>query len=373
VAENPDRAGAAEAAVERIAVALDRRRGNPPGPRTSSLKVRDATAEECGRVLADLQARAAAEALGGLNGLLVDFVTVAPRLGLRPVEWCGARCQGEVLVVPCAKATNGRACAAERPIHLGRYGPDFRAAVARLASAIPDLLADYGSWQKLRDAMAERLARACVRTRTRRLSLYSFRHAAIATWKAARLTSAEIAALAGHKNGAMQQRYAGSQHGWDAGDELPQPDAALVVAISARSELLPRTEVRLQPETLITIELTDTALMTEAPFDEHPVLPETAGEDKGWPTPTAAAGPELAAFVLDLNADLGSQLHCFETIEPLPVPRAAAPGATAPLQTAVDRFAGFLFRPALRPHDTVDEGRGTGPYEGPVISTCLDV
>ncbi|MBU1306471.1 MAG: hypothetical protein KKF33_13250 [Alphaproteobacteria bacterium] len=55
--------------------------------------------------------------------------------------------------------------------------------------------AEFAKWQKV---LAEQLRRACVRIGIRELSLYSFRHVAIATWAAAGLSPKEIADLSGH-------------------------------------------------------------------------------------------------------------------------------------------------------------------------------
>jgi hypothetical protein len=81
---------------------------------------------------------------------------------------------------------------------------------------IGSLVEKHGSWEKVHAILAERLARICRRLRLVRISLYSLRHAAIATWKRAKLSRIEIAALAGHISIMTASRYyAPSKHGWD--------------------------------------------------------------------------------------------------------------------------------------------------------------
>ncbi|WP_191970016.1 site-specific integrase [Methylobacterium planeticum] len=218
-------------AKARIDAALERRRSKAIPNRTSRCKVRDPGSEEYDAVLADLMARARLAEADTIDRLLPVFVLAAPQVGLRPIEWAAAWIDGEALVVPCAKRTNGRGCADHRRIGLGGLDASVQSAISLILGLLPGLL-EVAPWERLRKTLAERLARSCARARQRRLSLYSFRHLALASWKAAGLDPAGIAALAGHKTVAMQRSYAGARHGWCHQTGLAIPDPELAAAIS---------------------------------------------------------------------------------------------------------------------------------------------
>jgi hypothetical protein len=227
----------AESMQVRIWTALDRRRGRPRFPRTATLKVKDLAVEEIGLVQVDLVQRALSPQADLMDQFLPPFLVAAPVVGPRPVEWIGADFDGTVLVLPVAKYSNGRGCSAEREMSVAHLGPELAAAIRTLLALLPDLLRQYETWPRLRNALAERLARACVRVGVRRLSLYSLRHCALATWKASGLSSIVIAALAGHASLGTQETYAGPHHGWDAAAGNPEPDPDLVAALAAKVAL----------------------------------------------------------------------------------------------------------------------------------------
>ena len=93
-----------------------------------------------------------------------------------------------------------------------------------------------GNWRKILGRLGERLARVCARLEICRWSLYTTRHVAIANWKRAGLSDAEIAALAGHSSTrTARQHYAGGRHGWTAEFACARPDPDLVAAIVAHN------------------------------------------------------------------------------------------------------------------------------------------
>lgn len=233
VARQPSEAAEAELARIRIQDALRERRGRPATRRTASRKVKNATKDECLRVGEDLKVRAARSTADILDHLLPAYVIAAPIIGARPCEFVGAEIEGERLMLPVAKATNGRGAGPLRSIGFAKFAPETVAAIRLLVAILPVAMERYGTWSRLRNALSERLARSCVRTETRRLALYCFRHVAIATWKAAGLDALAIAALAGQASLKTQQTYAGSRHGWTTG-ELPEPDPELMAKIERR-------------------------------------------------------------------------------------------------------------------------------------------
>lgn len=200
--------------IERTAELLNRRRGNPEA-RTSRLKCMDVTKEESQLIADDLRTRVSIKR-DIVNEVLLLFVQVAPCFGLRPCEWQSTRIVARTLVVLNAKSSNERAPGSNRCISLERASEQTVLGIERLIEMIGTLVERHGSWEKVHGILAERLARICRRLRLVRISLYSLRHAAIATWKKAKLGRIEIAALAGHISIKTASRhYAPAKHGWD--------------------------------------------------------------------------------------------------------------------------------------------------------------
>lgn len=212
-------ADTADRVMKRIDAALNGRRGRPGCARTASLKVKDATQDEARAVFEELRRHVLAHRhTAALAAAL--YVVVGPKIGMRPIELCGAKVEGTRIEVPCAKRARGEPD--WRGLDLCAYPASLieatRALVA-LAPSSPDVAAAHG-WHK---GMAESLARACKRIGQRRLAPSSFRHVAIATWEAAGYTASEIARMAGHVDVATARRhYARSRHGWTVA-ALAQP------------------------------------------------------------------------------------------------------------------------------------------------------
>ena len=176
----------------------------------------EVTKEEVQLIADDLQKRIAAHKTDMVNQALCLIVQLAPRFGLRPCEYERARVVGRTLVILNAKFSNARAPGVDRRICLERVPEKLVRGIDQLIGMIRALVEKHGSWQKLHDILAERLARICRRLRLVRISLYSLRHAAIATWKKAKLSRVEIAAMAGHISVKTASRhYAPSRYGWD--------------------------------------------------------------------------------------------------------------------------------------------------------------
>ena len=203
------------AGVTKIYELLEQRRGHPEA-RTSRLKCMEVTKEEIQLVADDLRKRIDVNKADIVNEALLLFVQLDPRFGLRSCEWERARIVGRTLVILNAKVSNGRAPGVDRRISLERVSGQLVLGIQRLTRLIRTLVEKHGSWQKVHAILAERLARICRRLRLVRISLYSLRHAAIATWKKAKLSRVEIAAMAGHISVKTASRhYAPSRYGWD--------------------------------------------------------------------------------------------------------------------------------------------------------------
>jgi hypothetical protein len=205
------------------------------------------------------------------------LIEVGPHVGLRPCEWLNATIVGHKLHVVNAKGGNGRAMGGVRSIGLGSLPVKIAALVTHLIGQVRLLFAEASrNWRKVLGRLGERLARVCARIGIRRWSLYTTRHAAIANWKRAGLSDAEISALAGHSSTrTARQHYAGGRHGWTADFACARPDPDFVAAIvahnsaklpaSANSGILSVTAIR-------AAEPTD---MTDALAVPAPILPRS--------------------------------------------------------------------------------------------------
>ena len=213
------------------------RRGPCP-KRTSRTKLKGGTYAEFRRILADFVRRSRLPSgLDRTDTVLATMVKVGPFVGLRPCEWLRATIMGHTLRVVNAKSGNGRALGEEREIGLSGLPLKIVTLVSHLIRLVPLLFAEAGNnWRKVLGRLGERLARVCARIGIRKWSLYTTRHVAIANWKRAGLSDAEIAALAGHSSTrTARQHYAGGRHGWTEEFACARPDPDLVAEIVAHN------------------------------------------------------------------------------------------------------------------------------------------
>ena len=245
----------------------------------------------------------------------------------------------------CAKRTNGRACADERYIGLGGYDPAIRAAVTRVVALMPEAMSAYGTWLRLRDALAERLARSCARAGVRRLSLYSFRHAALATWKAAGLAP-EVA---------VSDVDEDARHGWDAREGLPEPDPELVALIAAGPAPAQETAVhQLKSDPSVSSDETMDARMLVSQSGEAAV---DLGEDEMVPRSSCPDVHEEVADVADAEDEGRTGDHALlgeerrpddeDLFAPFPMPAPARARPEPPQSSAIELFKLFHEGPIL--------------------------
>jgi integrase len=233
VARGAVRATDAEYQKDLMSAILQKCRGRPE-PRTSAKKVKDLTLEEYRKIRTELEND---DLHDPIRKALYSMVLVGPFIGLRPCEWLNATFANGRLKIKNAKATNGRAPGEFRQIDIRNFPEQIVGAAIHLAKTMRGLLVSHGGeWRKLLKILAERLARACKRIGIRRLSPYSLRDAAIATWKRAGRSPAEIAALAGHASLKTANRhYAGARHGWSPDFAVAEPSRTSVVWILDRA------------------------------------------------------------------------------------------------------------------------------------------
>jgi integrase len=218
--------------MERIEAALLSRRGRPTTPRGSSRRVMNATALEAGLSFSRLKTLAVRNRSMSAAGAAL-YLLVEPRIGLRPIEYCGATIDGSILVIENAKRADGQDLV--RRIDLSAYPETVLSAIRALISLMPatDNAHVFKLW---RNTIASSLARASLVAGGRRLSLYSFRHIALATWEKNGFSAAEIALLAGHLSlHTARSHYARAGSGWDV-KELPQPGHAPAHATDRQPE-----------------------------------------------------------------------------------------------------------------------------------------
>lgn len=200
-----------------IRTLLDARRGVPDTLRTAAAK-NIATKEEAEKTFVALR-ELAQTSKHPVPIAAALYVFVVPRIALRPIELLGARVVGKKLIVLNAKRRLRQSL--ERTISLKRFADSFIEALKWLiilAKAGVSLYSDpERGFELWRNKLASCLARVSkdVCGDDRRLSLYSFRHIAIATWKAAGYSAATIARLVGHLLLSSAGRYyAPAKAGW---------------------------------------------------------------------------------------------------------------------------------------------------------------
>jgi len=226
-----------ERLVGRVESALQRRRGVPERPRTSSRKRKSIPQEEVGRLLAALAHRVWAAPADHAPAMLALALFVHSQLGHRGIEGAAARLDGHWLVLRNAKANADRAGAPERRIDLSAMGPLVRRAVVAYLRLRDEMVERYDGYENWYRAASERLGRLCESLAIERVAFSSLRHVSLATWKRAGLAPFVIAALAGHSSRRSAGRYyAGAGGGW-ALEGLPRADATRVLLLELRAEM----------------------------------------------------------------------------------------------------------------------------------------
>lgn len=220
-----------ETAWSKVDAALTARKARipPDQKRTSAKKVVDATEQEARALFYELKRHALAH--GNPNAILAClFVLAAGHGGFRPIELRGATLAGTVLTLPNAKKRPGHE--PKRAIDIADLDVDVQKGIGLMLSLIDHGLSkpEFAAWQKV---IANQMMRACKRIGIRILSLYSFRHVAIASWAAAGLSPEEIAKLCGHISiRTAHTHYARADKGHRrravVRPATPEPDAAFM-------------------------------------------------------------------------------------------------------------------------------------------------
>lgn len=152
------------------------------------------------------------------RALLIWCIATEP-VGLRPGEWDAARrdtsAEGApLLIVPNAKATNGRGNGESRTLDLSGCTPAQLQAIDDLLDLVEGYRSEDG-FERFQSQIGKylyRASRVALSKRTQYPSLYTFRHQFSANAKS-HLNQQEVAALMGHASDATSQRhYAQKRH-----------------------------------------------------------------------------------------------------------------------------------------------------------------
>jgi hypothetical protein len=283
--------------------ALERRRGRPPEPQGASIKAEDATRDEAEKTFRRLKALVLAT--GSQSAMAAGlYVLVVPRIGIRPIELLDGEVVGTQLRIKNAKWRPG--LAVYRTVSLKRFAPVFIEATKWLC-----VLAQQGcengkhaTWEERfnawRNSVAECLARASEATCGRRLALYSFRHSAIATWKAAGFSAADIAEMAGHLSlKSAWKHYAPAKVGWrepvivepvrrDANippQELPNTEAAMQATSDSPADKAKARRSHLPPSSGTDTSSTAQSASKRVQDDRHPSAAKSGFVVEEFPQP----------------------------------------------------------------------------------------
>lgn len=218
--------------------------------RTSARKLKDVFAAD----LLNLR-----DHLSFVDPLTAAFVTAAWTTGLRPTEWTRAKLEMSAdrwrLQVWNAKRTNGRSHGVNRTLWFSML--DFKR-----VTAIRDVIAAFGeaSDRNRIDALKERFERAFRGAnqvlwprRKMKITPYTLRHACGARLKAT-YTSAEVAALMGHRSDLTAYTHYGRFHEAKGGGlpPLPKADPADVanVRLDKDANLQRLAKAKMKPATI---------------------------------------------------------------------------------------------------------------------------
>lgn len=210
-----------EAAMERyeqLLAGLEERRGKPDPEYGATRKETAVDKRDAIRVFRYLKGMVLR---GGSRSAMAAglYVLLVSRLALRPIELLEAEVVGDELRIRNAKWRPGMPD--YRWLSLRRFAPTFIEALRWLIvlarAGVEDGSGDCEEvrFERWRNRIASCLARASKIAIRKRLSLYSFRHLGIATWKSSGFSAAEIAAMAGHLDlKTAGKHYAPASSGW---------------------------------------------------------------------------------------------------------------------------------------------------------------
>jgi integrase len=178
-----------------------------------------------------------------ISAWIVGYLIVASRVGWRPGEILALRLIGRILSAPAEKVGNLRGLCDTVEITIGeRYPEKYLAQLQRWIAETQQLADIYGCREALKDAMAERIRRACLLLGIPGLAPYALRHFAIACLKRSGWSREEIAAIVNHgSNRTAGERYGKARNGIKRPKPIFSVDPARVAAVRRNAkEFTPR-------------------------------------------------------------------------------------------------------------------------------------
>lgn len=215
---------------ERLRKGPDPKKSGPK--RTSAKKRKSLSIEEFKRLERFLKSSGRTD-----DWLIRCFLGFGIALFLRPSEYRSAQVKGTTLIVHNAKASNGRANGRQRERDIAGLGVEGISALVKFLRRLREETDEAGSWKKVHDRLASRLARVCSHLGIARVSLYTLRHVGMATAKTW-MAPVEVAAAAGHASvHTATSHYAKRRTGWIGLRLAGKPSAESVAKVRGTAKL----------------------------------------------------------------------------------------------------------------------------------------
>lgn len=193
---------------------------DPLPKRTSAQKRKSLPRAHLDRIVAELEARGSRNCLLASQWLQANLI-----VGLRPIEWPGARLEGDVFTVLNAKTTNDRSHGDSRSMVL-TINDQERELLTRWLETVATMADD---WNRTYEAVRRRLyvvVRHLFGKGAKHITLYSPRHQFAADQKAAGSSKAAVAATMGHRKTGTAVRHYGRKRSGVAANARAKPAEA---------------------------------------------------------------------------------------------------------------------------------------------------
>jgi len=189
--------------------------------RTSARKRKTVSASEIEKLTGFLRRRS-----GTTDRILASLLDIGVFVGWRPSEaLLGLKLDGNVIVIPSCKTTNGRGIGETRRVTI--LCEKLKSQIAELIDDLELVMSEDVAVATVRDRFSKALTRACKACGIKPITLYTLRHQAIATNKV-KLQPIETAAIAGHASAnTATHHYAKRRSGWKVSNKVAAEPAQL--------------------------------------------------------------------------------------------------------------------------------------------------
>ncbi|MGY6644155.1 MAG: hypothetical protein ACXIVD_02955 [Salinarimonas sp.] len=189
--------------------------------RTSARKRKTVSESEIEELTGFLRGRS-----GKTDKILASLLDIGVFVGWRPSEaLLGLKLDGNVVVVPSCKTTNGRGIGETRRVTI--LCEKLKSQIAELIDDLDVIMSEDVAVATVRERFSKALTRACKACGIKPITLYTLRHQAIATNKV-KLQPNETAAIAGHASAnTATHHYAKRRSGWKVSNKVAAEPAQL--------------------------------------------------------------------------------------------------------------------------------------------------